>query len=280
MSIDYRTFEEIITQSQVTVKDKKIELKPGMTILSEHLRKDFKKLFRPSGMSKNIGHGEVAIYWLFSNKFGGLYDVTKQEQSNLADFLIDDIPVEIKAWRTKILTSHNPIKIGRFEQQHDIRRVIHILFGAYNVFVAGQDELPLLPGIEKIYGRKSYLSESCFGILGLTKAFKCAFRLRDLSIDYLTNLYDILDMEDYKNLKTPKDFAAKTLALLAIKKMSQKVGSYNYIINIDPRELDRIEIFQLGNIKDANLDIIKDNGIRVACSELFVNLQAFRNNKL
>jgi len=265
----FKTFDEIIDGMNVLKHHEPFELIPGIIKVPKPLLPNFQKLFRPPGVTKNTGNGEVAMYWLLNRKYGGHYTVEKQSQNDVADFLVNDFPVEIKAW-DQSLYEHKRIKIGRFEQYHDIRRLINIIFGAYNVFYAGRDG-------EK-YGKRSYLSESSFGMNGLTRAFRCALQIKDVNFSHFDNLRDIFELPLFEELTDPADFAAKTFAALAKEKLIKKVGPGNFIVNVRPDNIGIIEVLKLGDLENVDLDLIKDDGARVQCAELFLNLLAFKES--
>lgn len=263
----YKSFEQIIEEEKVPGHDVKVELTPGILELPDHIISIFRQLYRPHGTTKNTGNGEVALYWLFSKKYGGKYDVERPNKCGKADLIINSTPVEVKGWNIDIFDGQR-IKVGRFERQHDIRRLINIVFGVYNVFYAGKYH-------GERHGKRSYLSESSFGINGLTRAFDCALENKYVQT---SNVQEVLECKIYEGLKDPSDFAAKTFAVLAKEKLLKKVGSNNFIINARPDKMGRLEIFQFGDLDDVNLKLIKDEGARVQCSELFLNLMAFASD--
>jgi len=268
--VSHKSFEQIIDELRVPNHDF-FELIPGKTNIPENLLPYFKRLFRPAGVSKSVGNGEVAMYWLLDRKYGGIYDVASQSGggAGLADFLVDGVPVEIKGWNQD-LSQGDKIKVGRFERSHKLRRMINIIFGAYNVFMSGR--------VGEKYGKDSYLSEISFGMNGLTRAFDCALRVKDVKLGYLDNLREVLSMPCYEGIDEPSDYAAKTFAMLARKKLANKIGPGNFIVNVRPDKIGQIEAIQLGalTVEEIDLDIIKDGGACVRCAELFVNLLAFR----
>ena len=126
----YKTFEEIIEASNVPLTHEPFQLNSGIVELPASLKENFKILFRPSGVKKNVGNGEVAMYWLLSNQYGGFYDIEKQKQNDVADLLVNKVPHEIKAWDQDMLSGVR-MKIGKFGKFHEIRRVINIVFDGY-----------------------------------------------------------------------------------------------------------------------------------------------------
>lgn len=260
----YKTFEKIIEEEKVPNHSAQIELKHGICELPEQVVPVYRQLYRPHGTTKNTGNGEVALYWLFNKKYGGKYDVERPNKSGKADLIIDSISAEVKAWNFSIFERHR-IKVGRFERQHDIRRLINVVFGVYNAFYSGKCS-------GERHGKRSYLSEVSFGMNGLTRAFRSV-----LEHDYahISNVADVLEHRIYAGLEDPADFAAKTFAVLAKEKLLKKVGRNNFIINARPDKIGRLEIFQLGDLDNVNLEVIKNEGARVQCSELFLNLEAF-----
>jgi hypothetical protein len=267
----FKTCEEIIRHQNAPIHSSAFELKPGKFQLEPQYIDAFRKLFRPAGLMKNVGNGEVAMYWLMSNQFGGKYDVRRQGGTDKADFLVGGKPVEIKGWNVDVLEGQR-IKIGRFESIHSLRRMINIIFGAYNVFYAGRYS-------DEKHGKESYLSESSFGINGLTRAFECALKIKDIELKHLDNIREVLSHEMYHGLEDPRDYAAATFATLAAAKLLKKVGSGNFIVNARPDNIGVIEVLKLGDINSFNFDLIKNEGARVQCSELFVDLTAFQEGE-
>lgn len=260
----YKTFDEIITTQGVSNHCTPIVLEPGIVSLKSQTLDLFSKLYRPSGTTKNTGNGEVAIYWLYNKAYGGLYKVERIVANESSDLKIDGHKVEIKGWNQDIF-SNTRIKIGKFERLHFVRRMINIVFGVYNVFYAGRYE-----GEGEKFGKSSYLSESSFGINGLTRAFDCALLHKSVQ-----NVSDVVNHSMYEGLTEPIDFAAQTFVVLAREKLMKKCGSNSFIINARPDIMGRLEVFQMGDLNEIDFDIIKNEGARVQCSELFLNLRAF-----
>jgi len=265
--MSFKTFDEIIEEHSSPKHNVALELKTGLVQLPADVLPMFKILYRPHGTTKNVGNGEIALYWLLSKKYGGNYEVSRQPGSETADLLVGKVPVELKGWNVDILAGKR-IKVGRFEKIHHIRRMINIVFGAYNVFYSGKYS-------GERYGKGSYLSESSFGVNGLTRAFDCAIKIKDIESKQVDNIRDVLSHKMYEGLEKPEDFAAQTFAALAQEKLLRKIGPGNFIINARPDKIGRIEILQLGDLDQINLDAIKNEGARVQCSELFLNLLAF-----
>lgn len=263
----YKTFEEIIEEQQVPNHASSFELISGTFQIEPQFSSSFEKLFRPRDTTKTVGNGEVAIYWLLHKRYGGKYDVQNNPDMCSADLLIGDTKVEVKSWHT---TANKRIKIGRFESFHDLRRMINIILGAYNVFFAGSHTLDK-------HGKSSYLSEASFGMNGLTRAFECALKIQDVPSIACHNIKEILKNPIYDGLTTASEYATATLAVLAASKLKQKIGPHNYIINIPVKKQGVIEVIKLGSldIKDCNFQMVANDGVRVHCSELFVNLEAF-----
>lgn len=267
----YKTFEEIIKEQKVGNHNSSFGLFSGSFSLEPELLPRFKQLFRPHGTTKNTGNGEVALYWLLDKKYGGAHEVEKNPGNDQADFLVDGQKVEIKGWDLDIFDNQR-IKIGRFESLHDLRRIINVVFGAYNVFYSGKYS-------KDKHGKDSYLSESSFGFNGLTKAFDCSLKIKEINLNHLDNLRSILNSPMFAGLTEPEDFAAKFFAVLAARKLSHKVGRQNFIINArSGKNIGRIDTIKLNDldVRDCNLDLIKNDGVRVQCSELFVNLCIFK----
>jgi hypothetical protein len=266
----FKTFEQIIEEEKIPNHSLKLELKPGVVVVPPDILPAFKQLYRPHGTTKNVGNGEVAFFWLFNKKYGGLYEVERKGRRGSADVAVNSIPVELKGWAQNVFSGQR-IKIGRFERQHEIRRIINIVFGAYNVFYAGKYS-------GEKHGDLSYLSESSFGIRGLARAFDCALKIKDVEFGRLNNVKEAMSHPMYMGLTEPVDFAAITFATLAKEKLLKKIGSNNFIANVRPDIMGRIEVFQLGDLDNINLEKIKQEGARVQCSELFLDLTAFGNN--
>lgn len=258
----YKTFDQIIWEQDVSKHYNPLPLEPGIIQLTDQTLKNFATLYRPSGTTKNTGNGEVALYWLFNKRYGGAYEVERPAGNESADLKVGESYVEVKGWNQDIFSGKR-IKIGRFEKLHPLRKMINVVFGVYNVFYAGDYE-------GERFGKHSYLSESSFGMKGLTRAFDCALLHKNVK-----NVGEVINHSMYDGLDDPSDFAAQTFVVLAREKMLKKCGSNSFIINARPDKMGRLEVFQIGDLNNIDFDMIKDEGAKVQCSELFLNLMAF-----
>lgn len=85
----------------------------------------WKKLFFKDAGTKEVGNGEVALYWLY----GGLNGKAKETRGgNDPDLMINRKPVEVKAYK-----SHNSISLGRFQDRRQFRALVNTLFGVANL---------------------------------------------------------------------------------------------------------------------------------------------------
>jgi len=266
----FKTFDEIIKSLDIGTHSTSYRLESGRFYVEEVYMPQFKALYRPAGVSKSVGNGEVALYWLLNKDFGGQYEVNLSSGQDQADFVVDTHKVEIKGWANSILNNHR-IKVGRFESFHELRRLLNVIFGAYNVFYAGHYS-------DDKHGPLSYLSEVSFGINGLTRAFDCAIKIKDIPLKHLDNVRDTLAHPMFNGLVYPRDFAAEYLATLAATKLKTKIGSGNYIMNALPgKHIGVVDTLRLGEISvtECDMEKIKNDGVKIRCSELFINLQAF-----
>lgn len=139
-------------------------VKPGPLQLDPNDEKPFTDLFDFT-TSKDVGNGEIALYWLFNYKDPNNPSNTAREShgKSAADLEINGIPCEVKAYQ-----AHNmKIKLGVFESSHEIRQRLNSIFGVVNLTSA-------------ITGTKNYYSELAFKVDDLAKAFDSVLQAKKI----------------------------------------------------------------------------------------------------
>lgn len=136
-------FTEVIAETLKTspegiplVKDRYM-LRGGQMNLNPADLPIFQKLFTaaPKAGGKNVGNGEVSLYWLFNWQGSGPRDPMKPttaletRRENDPDLMIRRKPVEVKAY-----PSHNKlVTLGRFEKRAEFRNAIARIFAVRNL---------------------------------------------------------------------------------------------------------------------------------------------------
>ena len=150
--------------SEVPAVTGNYSVKPGPLKLDPNDEKPFTDLFYLTP-SKDVGNGEIALYWLFNYKDPSNPSTIAREShgKSAADLEIDNIPCEVKAYQ-----AHNmKIKLGVFESSHEIRQRLNSIFGIVNLTSA-------------ITGTKNYYSELAFKVEDLAKAFDSALQAKEI----------------------------------------------------------------------------------------------------
>jgi hypothetical protein len=244
-------FQDIIKHtfnSNTPQVSKQYELKSGKLELNPIDLENYQKLFRPANVSKDVGNGEVGLFWLFNKEYGGIYDVSENRGEGRPDLKIGNKLLEVKAYKR----IRAPLLIGRIESNYEVRKYIKFAVGCYNCFKADRND------------NIDFLSDMYLTVRDLTRAMEVAL---DVEKSFFQHSW-------FVDCKEAVDYTAKIFALLAEEKLKEKPGEGNFIINTNPDKIDEIKIFQVKNVNEMNLDVIKKNGAILTSTGLRLKLAA------
>lgn len=210
------------------------QIKPGKFEIHKDDRESFKRLFKENAGLKDVGNGEVALYWLF-NYSGGTAEENRGKDA--PDLIINGDLVEVKSY-----PKHDKkINLGKFKNGRIPRTIITRLFGVQNLTAAlgrGTAESP-------------FVSEVNFDIDDLRASFESALELKKiLDDDKVRNL--LLEFDTFRTLDkelnylidlvpdgNAEELAKHAMAVLLDYKLQLKPGPGNYVLNLkSTNELD------------------------------------------
>jgi hypothetical protein len=215
------------------------QIKPGPFKLDPRDVEPFKRLFLENDGKKDVGNGEISLYWLFNNSGG-----TAQENRGVdkPDLIINGDAVEVKAYPTH----STKIGVGKFKQDIESRTIITRLFGVQNLTTA-------LRGVEE----KAFVSEVSFNLGNLKNSFDKVIEMNNvLSRPELQSILG--EFETFKQLNEEikflvnlvpggdsKTLAKYTMGTLIGNKLKRKPGEGQYVLNLLTGDPTNMYIWQM-----------------------------------
>jgi len=227
--------KRVLNTEEIPKPSKKYEIPNGRLNIDPEDLEIFKELFSPSGIKKGIGKGEISLYWLFNP------NSIQNDVYSGADLILNGKYVEVKSYPS----NKKMVTLGSIGEDKEMRLLINTLFGLRNIFISKKQKI-----------KKPFLTEVGFRVedLGNSLAFygvlKRIFQKHKISmnkyplfknacyscrkIDYILKHIGIKDSD---NINTQ---LVKILKRFIGRKLAKKPGWGQYIVNIDPKDLDII----------------------------------------
>lgn len=214
--------------------------------LNENDSEPFKELYGVTGGHQGIGHGEVALYWLFQKQ------IVPSDNSN-ADLTFKGKRIEVKSY-----ARNSPLVLGKWKDNQQIRKIINAIFSCYNL----------------IHWAEGTMSEIGFTPIQLEEAMESTLTFHESmtntkTMDILKQTTEELKKEFFKLSKnrgrdfleaTPenrnkiiKEAVADIIYSLVESKLKYS-GDLGYLINVPKKSrgdmdiIEEIDIFKLKGI--------------------------------
>ncbi len=219
-------------------------------------QENFKKLYKVSP-DKQVGNGEVSLYWLFNYEDpSNPQQIAKENRGgDAADLIIGDDLVEVKSYPRQDMK----ITLGKFKSDVESRKPITSLFGVLNLTGA-------------LKGDRNFKSEVAFNLNDLKQSFTQILELNEVLSDpkikqvleeyeVFKNLYkEIKFLLNLHDSDKSEELAKRVMVSLLATKLKSKPGEGNYVLNLIPSSPTDIMIHKIPqNIEETLMSYSYEN---------------------